>query len=442
MIAPTAAVPPRWSDGVITASRERLGFFFPLLLVWICFDFGRPSNPLHIPLVISFASLAGWFVRGNKQWTTQSWCLVALLAAMAIGIPLATNTRSAFNAAWDMAILFLCIVLPLQSLLTSVQRLRLWIYTFIGVSVYVGAWAMMHQGYGPSGGGGAQDENYVAALLGMAAPFSYFSLFAEKRRPYRVLLVVSLLVFCAALVAEENPSRGGFLGLCAVMLYCLLRSPRRMLGLGLVSVVGIAMFAIAGPAYWAEIATSTDTTSGTADLRLELWKIGVRMWRANPVFGVGGNNYSWRLGDYQSAEQMVKFGHNLTGSKVVHSLPVQLLSENGAVGVVAVTVLLWVTWVGLGRVVKAIEGPTGLQHKSEDLVALRCYADAVRAGMVAILVNGVFLSLLPFSHLWLLVALGCAIPHIHRSLMRDGESLGAWATPMAPPGTGMRGGLR
>jgi hypothetical protein len=34
--------------------------------------------------------------------------------------------------------------------------------------------------------------------------------------------------------------------------------------------------------------------------------------------------------------------------------------------------------------------------------------------MLAILVNGVFLSLLYFSHLWILLALGSAIPHVYR----------------------------
>ena len=53
-------------------------------------------------------------------------------------------------------------------------------------------------------------------------------------------------------------------------LYCLARSPKKLVGLGMLSTAAVAMVAIAGPVFWAEIRTSTDTDTGTADFRIEI----------------------------------------------------------------------------------------------------------------------------------------------------------------------------
>jgi len=66
-----------------------------------------------------------------------------------------------------------------------------------------------------------------------------------------------------------------------------------------------------GPGLLEEMSTISDTTEGTADLRLEVWKIGLRMFAANPVLGVGADNFRWVVGDYQSQEQSEKYGRSL-----------------------------------------------------------------------------------------------------------------------------------
>jgi O-antigen ligase len=384
-----------------------------LLLVWLFFEFGRPAVPLKIPLVISLLSFGTWLPRVNKQWSPQTWWFLVFLAVCALEIPLAGNTYSAYQTTYDMAILFLCICLPLQSLITSVRRLRIWVYTFLAIILYVGMWAVFHGGMGPSGISGSQDENYVAALVDMAIPFAFFSLFVEKRRVIQVLLVLSIVVFVGAIALGENPSRGGFIGLCAVALYCLKRSPKKLLGVGALAAIALSLVVLAGPAFWQEIRTSTDYQTGTGDIRLELWKDGFRMWLANPVLGVGPGNFRWATGQYESFSQFNKFGRNLTGSIVAHSTPVELFAELGLVGAIVVVVLVWRTWSGLGRVASPARRQ-GQPPPGGEWQELRSYADAVQGAMLAILVNGVFLSLLYFSHLWILLALGSAIPHVYR----------------------------
>lgn len=425
--------------GSALAGAGRLGLLYPLLLVWLFFEFGRPPNPFKIPLAISLVSVIAWLLRSQKQWTSYTRWWFVVLGAAALGVPFAPNTYAAFWSTRDMAVLFLSICLPLQSLVTSVRRVRLWLFVFLAIALYVGGWAATHGGYGPSGADGGQDENYVAALMCLAVVVAYFSLFAESGRIARIVLAAVSVVFVAAIALGANPSRGGFIGLCAVALYCLARSPKKLVGISVFAVIAIALVAFAGPAFWTEIGTSTDASSGTGDARIEFWKAGFRMWQANPILGVGAGNFRWVIGDYQTAEQVAKFGRSLAGSVIAHSLWVEALAELGLLGVLATAVLVCRTWRDLGRIRDDAMRQTGGPSPDPELVRFRCYADALRGGILAILVNGLFLSLFYYSHLWLLLALGAGLT-FHYQSRGLGSKLGA--VPAPHPGVSPAGPRR
>jgi O-antigen ligase len=410
-------------------SGERLSPVFVLSLLWLLFDIGRPPTPSGVPLLISAVLFFDWINKKDKQWSRQSPWWFVLLGAIAIGILFAPNSYAVYFNTRLMGILFLSVCLPLQALVTSVRRTRVWILAFIGIAFYVGAWAMTHGGYGPAASNG-QDENYVATLMTMGVALAYFALFAEKKLVIRLLLGFAMAVNVGAMAVAFNPSRGGFVGLCAVAAYCLARSPRKMLGLGILGSVAVALLLVAGPSFWKEIDTTADYQEGTGDVRIEVWKAGLRMWRANPVFGVGSGNFRWVIGEYQTAEQTAKFGRSLGGSIIAHSMHVELLAELGLLGVLAEVVLLWRTWTGLGKIRVKKPGP-GQPPVHPDLIRLSCYADALRAAILAVLVTGTFLSLLYYSHLWVLLAVGSALPFVHRRILEQ-QSAGESPEPPAP----------
>lgn len=428
--------------------RERLGLVFPLLLVWLFYEFGRPAHPLGVPLLISFVAFASWVAARDKQWQSYSPWWFALLAVMVVGIPLARNTYAAFWSTKGMAVLFLTICLPLQAQVSSAIRVRIWFYALLLVTLYVGSWAATHGGFGPSGSGGGQDENYIAAMMGMSIGLAYFCFMAERRWWVKAVIVAAMMIYLAAIANGQNPSRGGFLGLCAVSLYCAARSPRKRVAFGILGALGLALAVIAGPAFWKEIRSTTDYESGTGDIRLEIWKAGLRMWAGNPLLGVGAGNFRWAIGDYQSAEQFTKFGRSLGGSIIAHSLPVELVAELGTLGAIATLGLTVGTWRALGRVRRRAREAERRGQTDEARGSLGIYADAIRAGILAILVNGVFLSLLYFSYLWLLIAVGSALAAISARTDGDGgalqwadgspESEAGWRPPVRTPGRPMR----
>lgn len=429
--SPTArpsALPPR---GRMRPSRtlargDGIGAVFLLSLAWLLFDLGRPYTPPGLPLVITGVLFLDWLFKSEKQLGPRwIWWLV-LLGVIGSGVLLAANTYAAFFNTRLLGILFLGICLPLQGLLTSLQRLRWWLYSLILIAFYVGAWAATHGGFGPASSAG-QDENYVAALMTMGAAVAYFAFFTDKRLWFRLILAAAMCSFVAAMVLAQNPSRGGFLALIAVGLYCLWRSPKKIMGLSIVGAVGVVMVLFAGDTFWKEIDTTTDFESGTGDMRLELWKAGLRMWQANPLLGVGSGNYRWVLGDYQTAQQFEKFGRSLGGSVIAHSSHVEMIAELGAVGALAMIVLTWSTWKGLGKIRPPKRKPDE-PPVHPDLVLLGHYADAVRCAILAVLVNGTFLSLFYYSHLWVLIAAGTAMPYVHRRILQREAAL----SPNAP----------
>jgi O-antigen ligase len=370
-----------------------------------------------------------WALKRDKQLGPRWISWLVLLGVIASGVAFAANTYSAYFYTRLMGILFLGICLPLQGLLTSLRHLRWWLYTLILIASYVGAWAATHGGYGPAGGAG-QDENYVAALMTIGAALTYFSFFTDKRAWFRLVLGMAMCSFLAAMALAQNPSRGGFLALVAVGLYCLWRSPKKVMGLSIISALSGALLLFGGDNFWKEIDTTGDYESGTGDMRLELWKAGVRMWKANPVLGVGAGNFQWVIGDYQSEEQFEKFGRSLAGSVVAHSSHVEMISELGSVGAAAMIVLTWTTWTGLGKIRPPKRKP-GEPPLHPDLVQLGHYADAVRCAILAVLVNGTFLSLFYYSHLWVLIAVGTAMPYVHRRILQREAALAPNA--LSPP---------
>ena len=402
----------------VVQATERLGVVFPLLLVWLFFDFGRPAHPMNIPLLVSVIAFTAWIPQQKKQWAPHTKWFLVLLGVMVAGVPLAPNGNDAFLGTRDMAVRFLCICLPLQWQINTVRKVRLWVYCFLAVAGYVGGWALLHDGFGPARRSG-HDENYVAAIMGMAVPFAYFSLFVEKRLVARVLLVTAIVLAVGAMGAAYDPSRGGFLGLCAGALYCLARSSNKMLGIGILGVAGLTLLLLAGPTFWAEIGTTTAYDSGTGDFRLEIWSAGLRMWRANPLLGVGVGNFRWVIGDYQTQAQLEKFGRSLGGSIIAHSLPIEVLAELGTAGAVATVALVYRTWVVLGEVRQASAQRPGQFALNSDLAQIHYFAEAVRASILAVLVNGLFLSLAYYSHIWLLIAVGSALPFVLRARLRS-----------------------
>ena len=258
------------------------------------------------------------------------------------------------------------------------------------------------------------DENDFCMVMDMAVPFGYFLLFSatsvRQKMKYLGLLGAFILGAMASL------SRGGFFGLAAVGAYCWYRSPKKLNALIVVIVAVLFMLVLAPEKYWDEISSSTsDETmgTGTGAARLYTWGIGMDMFYANPIIGVGQNNFPWTFGIYEAGR---KFNDRSIGGRQAHSAWVTLISELGLAGIVIIGGMLLQCYKDL-KFVRARFAPPDSRQKHAQTVRpgedVRAYlARAMEGSLIGFIVSGVFISTLWYPSLWIMTALVVALRNI------------------------------
>ncbi len=137
----------------------------------------------------------------------------------------------------------------------------------------------------------------------------------------RILTWSCAVLLVMAIIGTQ--SRGGTLGIVAVLGYRWLRSSHKLLGLAGIAVIGATMLLFAPPAYFDRMGTITSHTDGSAQGRIQAWSGGIGMAVNNPVFGVGAGQFGPRWG------------------KTAHSSYVLLFAELGFPGLVVIIMLVF-----------------------------------------------------------------------------------------------------
>jgi len=405
---------------------DKIGICFPLLLFYVYLEHGRPMTLLssRLPMIISLILFMGWVLSPRRKWNGQIVWFIIFLLIMAFGVTFAENTYYAFWATYVMLVTMLFFCIPVIQFVDSFRKMRILIDTIIVVFAYVGVYAILNQGFGPGGSASAQDENYVATVMAMGFPLAFFSVFGERNKCKKALYVGTLAVYVVATVVSL--SRGGFIAVAVVLLYCVLKTPKKWVG-GLMGIlVVIAVVSTATGEYWKEMETILDVGEGTAQHRIELWKVAVREFLDHPIMGVGPGNFRWNIEWYQSEEQMELFNRSLAGSYVTHSMFFELLAEMGILGVMVFLKILHNAHKDMGIIRRvtarsfAYEGGVGGPNSEEsttnaifeDLIRARYYSHAIVGATIGCLTGGIFLSLLYFPHFWTLAAIAVALKEV------------------------------
>src|SRR5437867_5781971 len=116
---------------------EKLGFPFLLIFVYMIMEYGRPANPMHIPMLISAILFFKWLQLPKKHWNPQIICFFLLLGVIAVMGPFAVNN---FTVLWDfleMTVLLLCICVPTIHVVNSMNKLSVLINALIALFVYI-----------------------------------------------------------------------------------------------------------------------------------------------------------------------------------------------------------------------------------------------------------------------------------------------------------------
>ena len=369
-----------------------------LLVVFLILEYARPPLIvlLRLQLLIILVLPLLWARSRERPWDPILTAQVLLLALLAQGVFTATNNYAAYFTTRTM---FGNVVIAVAStwLVADFRNLRLLVWTWVAVMSYCAVYALTHGGVGP--GGFIGDENDLALGCTTALPFAFFGF--EWLRGWRRWLCLGLaILLISAIIASF--SRGGFVGLVGAAAYCFYASRHkwRLLAAGLVA--ALAFVLLAPPTYMDEIRTIRDTREGTALTRRYLWTTAYRMWRANPILGVGGGNFNFRAGEYQprTGDWTRDLLERSWSGTTVHSLYFQVLAELGLAGVLLYLLVVGRHFYLLGRLRAAMRRDP---RAPPDLVReVELYSSGLTSAMVGFLVAGAFLSVAYYPYPWYL----------------------------------------
>ena len=282
------------------------------------------------------------------------------------------------------------------------------------------------------------DENDFCMVMDMAVPFGYFLMFSASGMVQKMKYLGCLGAFILAAMASL--SRGGFFGLASVGAYCWYRSPKKLNALIVVVVAVLFMLVLAPASYWDEIASSTSDETmgddGTGGARLYTWGIGMKMFFANPIIGIGQSNFPWTFDEYQAGST---FHTRSFAGRQAHSAWVTLLSELGLAGVIIVGGMLVQCYRDLKWIRRRFAPAESRQKHGQTVQAgedMRAYlARAMEGSLIGFIVSGVFVSTLWYPALWTMIAFVVALRNI--SELQSGEALPAavqtkhpWGVPL------------
>src|SRR5690606_17687916 len=144
-------------------------------------------------------------------------------------------------------------------------------------------------------------------------------------------------VFVVGLMIIASSSRGAALGLAAVLGYLWLISPRKVLTLMGVTLLGSILLSYASDLFFERMATLGNyAEEGSAMGRITAWTAGLQMMFDNPLTGVGAGNFATSFGSDYLPKDVVGPYPWLTA----HSIYFLIIGELGIPGIVALLVII------------------------------------------------------------------------------------------------------
>ena len=380
----------------------------PLEWMWGSYWFGamRPSFCLASAVIIS-----GWMHQEKLFLRSKITLLAALLLGwMIVGYFFAVNQPRAFFWLDIMTKMFI-LGFVLSGMVNSKQRLTAVIMVLVATlgfyGVKCGLYGIIHPGakimQGP--GGMLKDNNTFALAFNMILPFMYFAADLVTDKRYKLLL--RGVFFLTILSVIFTYSRGGFLGLCVVIVAILIRGKKKLLPLFFLGTIVLVITTMVIPErYVRRISTifaSEENRDESTSGRLHFWRVALIMVNDNPVFGVGTGCYPRAYNRYDFSKG--EYGY----SRAVHNSFCQILANHGYPGLGLFLLLIFLSAMTCRRIRKLVRGRKDLRWASS------C-ANMFEISFVAYCISGFFLSMGYADliyHLFFLVAAFEAVARHH-----------------------------
>lgn len=384
-----------------------------LLLVFTALDYTRlptlvpPLGILQVQALVGVALFYFWVKFGEREDFRRLPLAPTFVMTFfsALSIIWANNWFYAFNSTLSFVYALVFFALPATTLLVDRDAMRKFARVFASCGVFVAIYAILHSGRGP--GGFIGDENDTGLFLNITVAFAILCARDVTSSPFMRLLfwAGAITIICGVVMTD---SRGAFVGLLILFVALWWSSRHRfrmaLVGMAIMAVLPAIVIPMLPDGYLDEMQTSMDPNDSTRVEREYFWGLAMDMYAANPVVGVGTDNYPWTVMEYEERLPPEERAARASGGRAVHSMYMQLLSEQGSIGALMfLTCLVFSLWK-LNRLRKVdVRGdPNG---KGYDAAA----GGAIFAGICTMCASGAFISVLYSPTLWYLVAVGWAL---------------------------------
>jgi O-antigen ligase len=400
-------------------------FSFPIVLLctYVFIEYARPDfllgfHPGEIILLLLFIPLVKNVNKVKTVIKDRFYILFGiLLLEMIVHGPIAVNNYWAYQSFLSMLSIFIY-SLSIVVFIDSIGKMRIFLTCLIIVHLLAASRYFpvdLNMGYS----GIIGETNDFAMAMNIVIPISIFMGVTSKGIK-RIAFFVATIIFIYANISTV--SRGGFLGMVTMALMGIVFSKSRVKVIFLFA-ISIVIFISLIPSYYkkqidsisTEFSNSVDwlqskevTTpidpddpkSGTGIDRVELWKVGLRVFTDNPILGVGQGNLPWVIQRYQDYDKDI-WGRGI-GGRAVHSLYVSVLAELGIVGT-TLFLLMLVDFVSkYRRIMRAIAvklDDCG-QDDQSSLLFLEYGTKGFIASVTGFLVSAIFLSVFGYPQFW------------------------------------------
>src|SRR5713226_4295762 len=418
---------------IIIAISIPISFFGPYfgILIWTWITFLNPHRytwgfmyNFPVAAAVAVPTLAGCLFTSNinKHFLKREtlllvglWIWFCITFFHAMQVPLFEPHLADAKLEWVRVSKVLLVTFAMILLVTTQQRLKL---LLLVTALSFGFLAIKGAIFGFRTGGEYRvwgppdsfitDNNAFALAVNMSLPMLFFLARDEKRRAYRWLFYLAFA--CGVLSVLLTYSRGGLLGLGAVLFAITIRSRHKILS-GFVAALAIVAVLTFAPPQWMDrmrgLAHGDVDNSGRQ--RLVAWRTSWNFALDYPITG-GSFNALPNVTLFQRYQpEPLPLGFLSTGP---HCVYFQMLEEQGFVGLGLYLVLVGSCWVSLATLRREARRAPSTQW-------ILSYAQMIQVSLLGFLVSGAFLGLANFDLFYQLVAMVIILKVIYQHEMQS-----------------------
>ena len=360
---------------------------------------GYPTREVSVGKLLGVGLVVTYLAsRPHRRWVPIPkvfWVLLAFLGVLAVSLLRSGRVEDGVVQSMRYAMFAAFAFLVVQLVTDRAHLVRL-AEVFVVSSTAAGVvgsfrflTSMTGRASGPIG-----EANDFAYVLATATPLALYLAWRQRERRALWLLASAVLLVTIALTL----SRGAIVGLGLAALWAALHNRAIVKGL-VAAIAGVALLGavmLAVDSKW--VGDRLNAKTAVADenwvSRQALWRAAIDMFQEEPILGVGTGLYPHRAAEFVHDEPW----HIV--EPVAHNAYLEVLAEDGAIGLILFVVFIGGSWLTLVRARRAA-------RRADDADGA-WLALAVQASSIVAVVSAAFLSVQTAPPIWLTAAM--AVP--------------------------------